>query len=205
MSETPLLRFFVTHGRVGTSLVGAVLRRYAEPARHYHNVDHLARIVAAAGAHRLILTPAQALAVLYHDAIYRAGAPSGDNEQRSADLLRQELVGIAGPDVIDEAARIILDTRDHLPTGASSALVLDLDLLGLAGTPAEVSRDSELVYLENAHLVSGWEDYVTRRARFMSNLLQRPRILHSAALEHYEARLRANLQAVVDAEAARKG
>lgn len=205
MSETPLPRFFVMYGRLGEPLVDAVLQRYAEPARHYHNVDHLARIVAAAGAHHLTLTQAQALAVLYHDAIYRAGAPSGDNEQRSADLLRRELAGIADPDVIDEAARIILDTRDHLPTGASSALVLDLDLLGLAGTCAEVSRDSELVYLENAHLVSGWDDYMTRRARFMANLLRRPRILHSAALEHYETRLRANLQAVVDAEAARTG
>lgn len=64
-------------------LVADLERRYTEPHRYYHNLDHLhamgqAYIDAMSGD----IEPTTALAILYHDAIY--DPTRTDNEAQSA-------------------------------------------------------------------------------------------------------------------------
>lgn len=76
-------------------------------------------------------------------------------------------------------------------------MVLDLDLLGLAGTIEDVRADGELVYLEYRDRVDGWEHFTTARAQFFREMLGRHKILWSQQLSGYEVQLRANLVEVV--------
>ncbi|WP_144629843.1 hypothetical protein [Bordetella genomosp. 13] len=193
----PVAPYLVAHCGVPDPIVASTLRLYEEPQRHYHNVDHLARMVDAAQAHGIALDQAQALALLFHDAVYVAGAPKGANEQLSALLLRARVHGLVDAGVTDMAARIIVDTTSHFPSHARSTVVLDLDLLGLAGSLDEARRDGELIYKENAHLVDGWADYAKRRSQFLQTLLDRPKILYSQELQHREKQLRTNLREII--------
>lgn len=193
-----LTRFLQARCGVPESIIASTLRLYEEPQRHYHDVGHLVRMMDAAQHHGIALGRAQALALLFHDAVYVPGAPKGMNEQLSALLLRARVHAHVEPDVMAMASRIILDTTSHFPSHALSTVVLDLDLLGLAGPLEAARRDGELIYRENAHLVDGWADYAKRRSQFLQTLLDRPRILHSAELSHFEAPLRTNLQAIID-------
>lgn len=196
----PALRqFLLAHCGIPESIIEATLRRYAEPQRHYHTVEHLARMVMAVESHAIALTQAQTLALLFHDAVYVPGAQGGKNEQESCLLLRSLAREHVEPDTLDITARIILDTIHHIPTQAPSSVVLDLDLLGLAGPIAEVFRDGDLIFKENAHLVVDWDDYSARRSRFLQGLLDRPQILYSTQLRHHEDTLRQNLRDVIRA------
>lgn len=196
-NDPALKHFLLANSGIPESIIEATLCRYAEPQRHYHTVEHLARMAAAVESHAIALSQAQALAVLFHDAVYVPGAQGGMNEQASCLLVQSLAREYAEPDTLDIAARIILDTIHHIPTLESSSVVLDLDLLGLAGPIADVFRDGELIFKENAHLVADWGDYSARRSRFLQALLDRPRILHSAELRHHEEALRQNLRDVI--------
>ena len=78
-------------------------------------------------------TVLQALAVLFHDAVYVPGCEH--NEAASAALI-ETMVDEVDDDVLRRAMQIVLDTCTHTPTTPDAATVLDLDLYRLAA-PAE--------------------------------------------------------------------
>lgn len=90
-------RWARTWGTVGRSAprgeYEALLARYAEPARHYHTVQHLGECFAVWDSVRDLATrPGECeLALWYHDAVYDPFA--SDNEARSADLAAAALGG----------------------------------------------------------------------------------------------------------------
>src|SRR5690606_15314461 len=145
-------------------VVARVIERYNEPERCYHNLGHIQRMFTLAWSCSFSPTRAQALAILYHDAVYVPGASDGMNEKLSALLLRQHAHQHATEAQIDEASRIIHDTIVHKPTGESSKLVLDLDLAGLGASLQSFLADGEAVYQEVKHLVAGRHEYSQRRA-----------------------------------------
>jgi predicted metal-dependent HD superfamily phosphohydrolase len=107
--------------------IDTVLACYEEPWRAYHGLKHVLGLFAFAAEHQFVLSPSQALAVLFHDAVYIPGAGNGDNERASAALLRL-LCSRLQADVVAEAQQIVLDTIAHTPSCEASRLVLDLDL-----------------------------------------------------------------------------
>src|SRR5262245_30143411 len=92
-------------------------RRYSEPGRHYHVLDHVRAMLEALPSADLPL-PVQAglnLAVFLHDVVYDSRAK--DNEERSAEYAR-ELLASLGVDreAREEIARLILLTKRHETT-----------------------------------------------------------------------------------------
>jgi len=177
-----------------------VLAFYDEPHRRYHNRLHLREMLDTAVRMECALLPAQALAVIFHDAVYVPGAARGVNEAMSAQMLR-----VYGADVpnasLELAYRIVIDTADHMPRSDESRLVLDLDLIRLAVSAADFERYSREVFVEQRPLVpiadedEAWMFFQRRRSGFFERLLERPEIFCLPIFrQRYEAITRANLR-----------
>jgi predicted metal-dependent HD superfamily phosphohydrolase len=183
--------------------IDQVLALYDEPHRHYHNRIHLREMLDIAQDMGCVLLPAQALALIFHDAVYVPGAARGVNEAMSAQLLR--VYGGGVPDAMLELAyRIVIDTADHLPRTEESRLVLDLDLMRLAVGAEDFERYSREVFAEQRPLVLitdeelAWSFFQRRRIGFFERLLERPEIFCLPAFrERYEDVTRANLRAAI--------
>lgn len=172
---------------------------YDEPHRSYHNRVHLREIFDVALGLNVTLTPAQILALLFHDIIYVPGAARGTNEAMSAQLLRV-YAGSLDMDTAEAACSIVADTSEHIARSAEAEMVLDLDLMRLAAPPADFDRYSRQVFDEQRPLIviaderAAWNFFATRRLPFFQRLLERPNIYHTAlGRERFEPQARANL------------
>lgn len=181
-----------------------VLAFYDEPHRRYHNRVHLHEMLDTAQQMGCALSPAQSLALLFHDAVYVPGAARGANEAMSAQLLRIYGEGMSAS-VIDVACRIIIDTADHVARSEPARLVLDLDLMRLAAGDADFDRYSREVFAEQRPLVlidddeAAWAFFQKRRVGFFERLLERPEIFCLPEFRsRFEATTRGNLRRAID-------
>lgn len=198
----PALKCLLRLGLTPT-VVEQVLRFYDEPHRRYHDRVHLREMFDAALQLNLGLTPAQTLAILFHDAIYVPGAARGANEAMSAQLLRVYCGRLPVP-VVEQASRIVIDTAEHVPHDDQACLVLDLDLMRLAAGPTDFERYSRQVFEELRPLLAmpddhaAWLFFEERRVAFFQRLLDRPDIFCSTLFkEKYELVTRDNLRASI--------
>lgn len=100
---------------------------YGDPARHYHTQKHIVSMLKQAADLELKDRDVARLAIFFHDLVY--DPTRSDNEQRSADLLKQRLSGFIPAERRERAAAIIEATAGHQATGDHDAdLVLDLDM-----------------------------------------------------------------------------
>ncbi len=189
--------------------IAQVMAFYDEPHRRYHDRRHLREMLDIAAEMDCAMTPAQALALLFHDAVYVPGAARGVNEAMSAQLLRVYGAGVAA-DTLELAYRIVIDTADHLARTEQSRLVLDLDLMRLAVDDAAFDRYSRQVFDEQRPLVMisdddlAWAFFQRRRIAFFERLLERPEIFCLPAFRvKYETITRDNLRRAI--EVARAG
>ena len=185
--------------RVGLreDVVDATLARYHEPHRHYHAAWHVHDVFARAARDGIALSRAQVLALLFHDAVYVAGAAAGVNEALSVLLLRQAAHGCDALPAADVAlaGAMIADTAGHRPTVDGSLQVIALDLATLADDPVPFDAWTELVWLEYRHLFDGEADpkaaFMQRRVRVLAGLLESSRDL--ALAPGLDARFEANV------------
>jgi predicted metal-dependent HD superfamily phosphohydrolase len=168
-----------------------LLDRWAEPHRRYHNLDHLAAVLAVVDANADLAGDADAvrLAAWFHDAVYDPRA--GDNEERSAALAEAEL---AGTPAAAEAARLVRLTAGHAvePGDANGALLADADLAILAAAPADYDRYATAIRAEYAHVPD--DAFRAGRAAVLDALAGLPslyRVVPERA--EWEARARTNL------------
>ena len=130
--------------------------RYAEPQRRYHTLEHIEACLAAlAKVEGLSADQRRTLerAIWWHDAIYDPQA--SDNEQRSADLAREELSAIgASAAEQDEVARLILLTKGHVVAADDrlGAILVSIDLSILGADPVAYDRYARQVREEYAHV-----------------------------------------------------
>ncbi len=164
----------------------ALLARYAEAHRAYHNLTQLRECFAhfetapglAEQAGEILL------AIWYHDAIY--DACRGDNEERSADLADASL-GAAG---IDSASRqrinaLILATKHHAnPKTPDMEILIDLDLAILGAAPERFAEYQTQVRTEYRWVPGPL--YRRKRRQFLRGMLARPVIYQTA---HFRERL----------------
>lgn len=134
-----------------TGLGAALLDRWQEPHRHYHDVRHLAQVLAALSQLASGTMPRPVvLAAWFHDAVHDGTA--GEDEERSALLAEAELpaAGLPAAEVAEVARLVRLTTRHNPEPGDElGALLVDADLsvLGLPGGRYHVySRDVRLEY-----------------------------------------------------------
>ena len=180
--------------RVDPTLLAALLRRYSEPQRKYHTLQHLDACLAHFETLRAqALHPDEVeLALWFHDAIYDIGA-SG-NEARSADWAREALLS-AGGDV--QAAQrvhdlVMVTCHDVAPQTRDQEVLLDVDLSILGARPRVFDAYEQQIRAEYAY-VQG-DAFRSRRRRLLQQFLDRPRIYHTTQFHgQFEAQARDNL------------
>ena len=156
---------------------------YAEPQRHYHNLEHIAEMLAVA-ARLAELThdrPALQVAIWFHDAVYDPKAK--DNEERSAELVVQLLGPLGVPSqTLDRVVTMIRATQ-HTgaePDDPDIAVLLDADLAILGAEETRYAAYASAIRKEYA-----WVDeaaYRAGRAAVLKSFLKRPRIYTTAPM-----------------------
>jgi predicted metal-dependent HD superfamily phosphohydrolase len=174
----------------------ALLARWHEEHRHYHDAEHLAEVLTAVDE----LAPGSMadvevvrLAAWFHDAVYE-GRP-GDDEERSATLAREVLTGLGVPEPrADRVADLVRITLHHEPApgDAEGALLCDADLAVLAAGPERYTRYVSAVRQEYAHVPEPM--FRSGRATVLKALEAMPRLYRTpAGRERWESAARANL------------
>ena len=178
-----------------------LLRAYAQPQRAYHTAQHLRECFAHLRQARAALSQLEiseiALALWYHDAVYRP--QRSDNEARSAHWLRvrAQQFGIS-PSGIERLAAMILATRHGigtLPDEPQTQLLLDIDLAILACAPARFREYCAQIRFDYAFVPEAI--FVAKRAQVLREFLTQRKIYHSAFGARFEAAARLNLTAEI--------
>ncbi|HXH03051.1 MAG TPA: hypothetical protein VNN09_06985 [Candidatus Competibacteraceae bacterium] len=176
-------------GRVYAELA----RRYAEPHRRYHTMRHIRRCLAEFDRARPWIAEPDLveLALWCHDVIYHPGA--ADNEQRSADWLRERAAGRIA--AVERVATLILATTHCAdPVDPAARYTVDIDLAGLGCDRAVFRRDGAALRAEQLTAGLAPAQCCRRERSFLAALLARPRIFHTEFFAaRYEARARRNL------------
>ncbi len=177
-------------------------RAYSQVHRAYHTKQHLAECLAhlrvadaempeSAGSAQQIAEIA--LALWYHDAVYRP--QRDDNETRSARWFRfrAQQFGIASS-CIQRLSAMILATRHGIavaPEGAQTQLLLDIDLAILAATPARFREYCEQIRVEYAFVPDAI--FAQKRAQVLREFLTPKKIYNSNVGARFEVAARLNL------------
>ena len=170
-----------------------VVKRHAEPHRHYHDLAHVGEVLRAAA--RLVppgSDPASVLfAAWFHDAVY--DPTRSDNEQQSADLASESLRDFTTAAERAEVARLTLLTRhDAEPSDPAGVALVDADLAILGASEPRYRAYAEAIRREYAHVPD--EEFHAGRARVIEAFLGRERIYrHPVTFAEGEASARANL------------
>ena len=207
MSEAPfdLLPFVVPPAQRA-----AIADAYATPPRAYHSLAHVGEVLkhfVEAGAGPGWTQPREvAAAILYHDAIYIAGAK--DNEARSGVLARDHFTQWPQPGLdLDRVVALIDMTARHgswspadFPgegADADARLFLDCDMAILGEPPAVFDAYDRGIAAEYRGAVPGWL-FAINRKRFLKALLARERIYVSDFFHaRLDAQARGNLRRAI--------
>jgi predicted metal-dependent HD superfamily phosphohydrolase len=169
-------------------------RRYSEPQRHYHTMQHLGECLAWFEREKeLAERPGEvALALWFHDAIYDVHAH--DNEARSADWARSAMLERgAAKEAAERVHALVMATRhDAVPEGRDAELLIDIDLSILGAERARFDEYERQVHAEYAFVPD--EIRRPRRRAILQRFLEREAIYTTPPMHALlEARARANL------------
>jgi predicted metal-dependent HD superfamily phosphohydrolase len=180
-----------------TDLRDRLKAAYDDPARGYHDLTHLAEVLARLAELGGGDDPEVVLAAWFHDAVYDG---HDDDEERSALLAEAELVGEAfdaaqAPPVdAAEVARLVRLTAGHRPAPGDTrgAVLSDADLAVLAAPEERYAEYVAGVRREYAAVPDA--EFARGRAAVLADLLAKPTLFHTPyALVHWEDRARGNL------------
>lgn len=176
-----------------TDLRDALVRAYSTD-RGYHDLRHLAEVLARVAELGEGDNAEVVLAAWYHDAVYdHAPDSAGSPEERSARLAASEL---AGSDVdAAEVARLVRLTETHRPAAGDhdGEVLCDADLAILAAPPSRYAEYVEGVRREYADVPDA--DFRRGRLAVLTALASKPTLFHTAhARLAWEPTARANLE-----------
>lgn len=177
------------------ALCAELQRRYAEPQRHYHTMQHLGECLAWFEREQALAEhPTEvALALWFHDAVYDVHAH--DNEARSADWARQALLA-AGVDAqaAERVHALVMATRhDAVPEGRDAELLIDIDLSILGAARERFDEYERQVHAEYGFVPE--EVRLPRRRAILQRFLDRKAIYATPRMHaQLEAQARINLQ-----------
>jgi predicted metal-dependent HD superfamily phosphohydrolase len=172
-----------------------LLRRWAEPGRVYHGLEHLGNCLAhldAAPDHGADRDLVEA-ALWFHDAIY--DARSTDNEARSAELARATLVSLGVAEkAASRVAELVLLTRHRgAPVGPEGRLLCDIDLAILGAAPDEFDRYDAAIRCEYEWVPD--PVYRRERAAVLRELLARVPLYATPSFhDRFDQQARVNLR-----------
>ncbi|WP_372593654.1 hypothetical protein [Actinotalea sp.] len=182
----------------------ALLDRWSQPDRHFHNLRHLADVLArvdelASETHEPELVR---LAAWYHGAIFTSAEKAsyanrgGEDEQASAVLAREELTALGLPPAsVERVVTLVTALTRHQPRpdDFDCAVLCDADLSVLAGDPQRYKTYLSEIRAEYAHLPV--EAFVRARIAILRKLDQRPTLFSSPLGAAWEEPARQNLGA----------
>ena len=177
------------------ALLHSVRQAYLKPARHYHNLAHIAACVEEFKPVRKVCENPDAVeaAIWFHDWVY--DPMRADNEQRSAEQAMEAITEAGGPPAMAYlVGRYVLETtHDNTPPIDQDAQVLvDIDLSILGKPQPEYDHYERMIRREYTHVPES--RYRTARAAILRRFLARPRIYHNAHfITRYEQPARENL------------
>lgn len=168
-----------------TDLLDVLQARYAEPHRKYHTMQHLDECfinfdqVRVEAVHEAEIE----LALWFHDAIYELR--NHDNEQRSADWARTELLQAGGLQVCADRVHALVMATCHnaMPEAHDAKLLVDVDLSILGAPTARFDEYETQVRAEYAwvpELV-----YRNKRASILQAFLDRNNLYNT---QYFRAR-----------------
>jgi predicted metal-dependent HD superfamily phosphohydrolase len=172
-----------------------LLTAYTEPARTYHNINHLQHCLTQLDANRGLARQAEEVeaALWFHDGVYVPGR--ADNEQLSGELARTALVGGGvGPSVIQRVVSMVFATR-HVTSveDGDTQLVCDIDLSILGSAPAEFEEFERQIRQEYSWVPA--DVYRSSRSAVLRGFLSRPSIYQTDTFRsRYEEPARRNLE-----------
>jgi predicted metal-dependent HD superfamily phosphohydrolase len=159
-------------------LAGELRRHYAQPHRRYHDMRHLAAVLAHVDELATDAADAGAvrLAAWFHDAVY--DPTRTDNEAASAQLART-LLADRPPELVTEVVRLVLLTRDHDPEpgDGNGAVLCDADLAVLGSDPSGYASYASDVRAEYSHVED--DDFAQGRTAVLRRLLERPQLFRT--------------------------
>ncbi len=181
-----------------------LLQRWMEPHRTYHDVVHLAEVLAAldelrdGGALPEGCAATADLVAWFHDAVYDVHAAPGETEEASARLAEESLPRLDRPqEEIATVARVVRESATHETASAGpdpvGAAFHDADLWILAAEPARFDAYCHQVRLEYRQVPA--EDFARGRTAVLAPFARRDRLYRTDhAHERWTARARANLE-----------
>jgi predicted metal-dependent HD superfamily phosphohydrolase len=179
------------------ALYDEIAAHYAEPARHYHTLEHvdecLARLDDVAD---LVENPdAIEIAIWFHDVICTPGVR--DNEAQSARFYLRRSEG-ATPPFRRAVCRMILASRHVRPMlRADPRYMVDIDLAGFGRPWADFRSTTDLIRAESPHRSES--EFAAGLAPFLRSLVARPRMFATDWFrERYEAAARRNVDLLLD-------
>lgn len=177
----------------------ALIKRYEEPHRAYHNVDHLLDLQKEFNKQRDLfngdIKPVIG-ALFYHDAVYNC-IPQQD-EQQSADFARNALRRLGLKDIhSDLAYQMILDTASHQSNDPDTLLFLDMDMSILAADRSKYKHYVQGVTKEfcTMHGIVESAFKEARRDKFLLPVLKGGSIFKTPTYQPLEAKALANIKA----------
>ena len=162
------------------ALLAELARRYSEPHRFYHTLQHLRECFSMLepASHLAWRIGEVQLALWFHDAVYDTRAQS--NEEESAHWAQKSLVaGGAGSDAAARVRDLVLATKHHaVPQEEDAKLVVDVDLSILGAAEPRFAEYERQVRQEY-----GWvteEAFRQGRARVLASFLDSSSIYGTA-------------------------
>ncbi|MFI9254607.1 hypothetical protein [Streptomyces sp. NPDC053069] len=173
----------------------ALLRRWQEPQRRYHTVEHLAAVLDRIDVLEKYADDPNVvrLAAWFHDAVYLPERST--NEERSARLAERALPEAGVPQHrAAEVARLVRLTVTHDPADddRDGQVLCDADLAILAAPPSAYAAYTAEIR-EEYHFVPN-DAFRQGRTAVLRQLLDLPRLFRTPyGREHWEATARYNL------------
>lgn len=193
------------HERVAAEVTD-LLDRWLEDHRSYHDVGHLAEVLAAldelaeGGDLPARERHLAGLAAWYHDAVYDTHAAAGANEQASAELAQERLTALGlDPSALALVARLVRESATHeMSTLTPAARAFhDADLWILAAPTERFDAYCHQVRIEYGMV--GDEDFARGRSAVLAPFVERERLyLTDHAHERWTGRARLNLRRELD-------
>lgn len=186
-------RFSASHE---TAIFQNILARHSDPSRRYHGLSHLTALFHLLATHAPQVQPGSAarLAVWWHDAVY--DATRSDNEERSAELARENLSHLsAGAALVEDVVRLIHATKNHWngPSTGEGDFFLDADI-AILGAPPNI-YDQYTIDVRQEYAWAPDPAYRAGRSAFLTAAIARERLFRTDAFEStYAAQARENMK-----------
>jgi len=163
-----------------------VIRRWQEPHRFYHNIDHLDecltehRRATAPGDYHVCLCPAAVeLALFYHDVVYKIrqntedNTPVHDNEEQSVRILLEDckVLHMSSELPLYVSQLILATEHKSIPTSPDAQLIVDIDLARFGAPPEAYTKYSQQLHDEYTQIYSE-RVYRAGRKQFLEDFLK---------------------------------